>query len=112
MARYNTAVLTVVSNNESYQIVRHNWAKDMPDAKMIREGKYPGLYLGAPMIDYVGARALAGRRRRARDAPKDLEPALRRGLEKIRENRPYLLDVSVAREGIGAESTWYQDWKL
>ena len=27
MARYNTAILTVVSNNESYQIVRHNWAQ-------------------------------------------------------------------------------------
>src|SRR5260370_106819 len=44
---------------------------------------------------------------------KELEPALRRGMDKItRENRPYLIDVSVAREGIGAESTWYQDWQL
>jgi benzoylformate decarboxylase len=39
MARYNTAVLTVVSNNESYQVVRHNWAREMPDTKMVREGK-------------------------------------------------------------------------
>src|SRR5207247_2082483 len=46
MARYNTAMLIVVSNNESYQIVRHNWAKDMPDSKMVRDGKYPGLLLG------------------------------------------------------------------
>ncbi len=45
MARYNTAILTVVSANDSYQIVRHNWAKDMPDAKMIHTGKYPGLWL-------------------------------------------------------------------
>jgi hypothetical protein len=44
---------------------------------------------------------------------KDLEPALRRGLERVtKENRPYLLDVSVAREGIGAESTWDQEWEL
>ena len=43
MARYNTAILTIVSNNESYQIVRHNWAREMPDSKMMREGKYPGL---------------------------------------------------------------------
>ena len=48
MARYNTAILTVVSANDSYQIVRHNWAKDMPDAKMIRDGKYPGLWLAIP----------------------------------------------------------------
>src|SRR5207249_2967201 len=53
MARYNTAILTVVSNNESYQVVRHNWHKDMPDAKMFREDKYPGLWLSAPAVDYV-----------------------------------------------------------
>ena len=54
MARYNTAILTIVSNNESYQVVRHNWAREMPDSKMIREGKYPGLWLSAPATDYVG----------------------------------------------------------
>jgi len=113
MARYNTAVLTVVSNNESYQIVRHNWAKDMPDAKMHIDGKYPGLYLGAPATDYVGLARSQGVDGEAVTSPKDLEPALRRGLDKVtRENRPYLVDVSVAREGIGADSTWYQDWKL
>jgi benzoylformate decarboxylase len=113
MARYNTAVLTVVSNNESYQIVRHNWAKDMPDAKMIIDGKYPGLYLSAPATDYVGLARSQGVDGEAVTSPKDLEPALRRGLDKVtRENRPYLVDVSVAREGIGADSTWYQDWRL
>src|SRR3989441_4762568 len=38
MARYNTAVLTIVSNNESYQVVRHNWAREVPDSKMVRDG--------------------------------------------------------------------------
>jgi benzoylformate decarboxylase len=113
MARYNTAVLTIVSNNESYQIVRHNWAKDMPDSKMIREGKYPGLYLSAPAVDYVGLARSQGVDGEAVTTLKELEPALRRGLDRTtRENRPYLIDVTVAREGIGAESTWYQDWQL
>jgi benzoylformate decarboxylase len=113
MARYNTAILTIVSNNESYQIVRHNWAKDMPDSKMIRDGKYPGLWLSAPMVDYVALARSQGVDGEAVSSPKELEPALRRGLEKInRENRPYLIDVSVAREGIVADSTWYQDWSM
>src|SRR5439155_3598380 len=47
LARYRTAMLIVVSNNESYQIVRHNWANQMPDSKMVRDGKYPGLTLGS-----------------------------------------------------------------
>jgi len=113
MARYNTAILTIVSNNESYQIVRHNWAREMPDSKMIREGKYPGLWLSAPATDHVALARSQGVEGEAVTTVKELEPALRRGMDKItRENRPYLIDVSVAREGIGAESTWYQDWQL
>jgi benzoylformate decarboxylase len=113
MARYNTAVLIVVSNNEFYQVVRTNWAKDMPDSKMVRDGKYPGLLLSEPMTDYVGLARSQGVDGEAVTTVKELEPALRRGLERItRDNRPYLLDVTVAREGIGAESTWFQDWQL
>ena len=113
MARYNTALLTVVSNNETYQVVRTNWAREMPDSKMVREGKYPGLWLSAPAVDYVGLARSQGVEGEAVTTAKELEPALRRGLERtIRDNRPYLIDVSVAREGVGAESTWYQDWQL
>ena len=32
MARYNTAILTVISNNETYQVVRTNWAREVPDS--------------------------------------------------------------------------------
>ncbi len=113
MARYRTAMLIVVSNNESYQIVRHNWAKDMPDSKMVRDGKYPGLMLGSPMVDYVGLARSQGVEGEAVTKATDLETALRRGLERVtRENRPYLIDVSVAREGVGADATWDQDWEV
>ena len=113
MARYNTAILTVVSNNESYQVVRTNWAREMPDSKMVREGKYPGIYLGGPAVDYVGLARSQGVEGERVATAKELEPALRRGLDKVTgENRPYLIDVTVAREGVGAESTWYQDWQL
>jgi benzoylformate decarboxylase len=113
MARYNTAMLIVVSNNESYQIVRHNWARQMPDSKMVRDGKYPGLMLGSPMVDYVGLARSQGIDGEAVTKNKDLEPALRRGLERVvKGNRPFLLDVSVAREGIGAEATWDQEWEV
>jgi benzoylformate decarboxylase len=113
MARYNTAVLTVVSNNETYQVVRTNWAREVPDSKMVRDGRYPGLFLGAPATDYVALARSQGVEGEAVTTVKDLEPALRRGVERItRENRPYLIDVTVAREGVGADSTWYQDWQL
>ncbi len=113
MARYNTAILTVVSANDSYQIVRHNWAKDMPDAKMIHTGKYPGLWLSDPAVDYVGLARAQGVEGERVNTVKELEPALRRGLDiTTRGNRPYVVEVAVAREGVGADSTWFQDWKL
>ncbi|HXD97684.1 MAG TPA: thiamine pyrophosphate-binding protein [Candidatus Acidoferrum sp.] len=113
MARYNTAILTIVSANDSYQIVRHNWAKDMPDAKMIRDGKYPGLWLSDPAVDYVSLARSQGVDGECVKTVKELEPALRRGLDiTTRGNRPYLVEVAVAREGVGADSTWFQDWKL
>ena len=113
MARYNTAVLTVVSANDSYQIVRHNWAKDMPDAKMIRDGKYPGLWLSDPAVDYVSLARSQGVDGECVKTVKELEPALRRGLDiTTRGNRPYVVEVAVAREGVGADSTWFQDWKM
>ena len=113
MARYNTAILTVVSNNETYQVVRTNWAREVPDSKMVRDGRYPGLYLGAPATDYVALARSQGVEGESVTTVKDLEPALRRGVDRItRENRPYLIDVTVAREGVGADSTWYQDWRM
>jgi benzoylformate decarboxylase len=113
MARYNTAILTIVSNNESYQIVRHNWAREVPDSKMVRDGKSPGLYLSAPETDYVGLARAQGVDGERVAGVKELEPALRRGVERItRDNRPYLVEVAVAREGVGADSTWHQDWRL
>src|SRR5437773_1116262 len=109
IARYNAAMLIVVSNNDSYQVVRHNWARQMPDSKMVRDGKYPGLILSSPMVDYVGLARSQGVEGEAVTKVKDLDVALRRGLDRVtRENRPYLIDVSVAREGVGADATWDQ----
>ena len=113
MARYKTPILTIVSNNATYQIVRHNWASQMPDSKMVRDGKYPGLFLGDPAMDYVGLAKAQGVDGEAVTTVKELEPALRRGLDVVtRQRRPYLLDVTVSREGVGADATWYDDWEM
>ena len=65
------------------------------------------------MVDYVGLARSQGIEGECVTNVKELEPALRRGMDAItRENRPYMVEVAVAREGIGADSTWYQDWQL
>jgi acetolactate synthase-1/2/3 large subunit len=113
MARYKTPILTIVSSNETYQIVRHNWAHQMPDSKMVRDGKYPGLFLGDPAVDHVALARAQGVQGEAVTTLKELEAALRRGLDAVvQQRRPYLLDVTVAREGVGADATWYDDWEM
>src|SRR5262249_61292268 len=68
----------------------------MPDSKMVRDGKYPGLTLGSPMVDYVGLARAQGVEGEQVTKVKDLEVALRRGLERAtKENQPYLLDRDV-----------------
>lgn len=113
MARYNTAVLTIVSNNASYQVVRQNWAREAPNSLMVREGKYPGIYLSSPETDYAALARSQGVDGERVTAPGELEAALKRGVERTtRDNKPYLIDVAVTREGTGADSDWHQDWHL
>src|SRR5438270_8555293 len=113
MARYHTAILTEISNNETYQIVHTNWAHEVPDSEMVHAVKYPGLYLDSPATDYAGLARSQGVEGETVKTFKELEPALRRGVDRTtRENKPYVIDVKVAREGVGADSTWYQDWTM
>src|SRR5262249_24120764 len=95
-ARHNTAILTGISHNETYQVVRTNWAREVPDSKMVHTGKYPGLYLNAPATDYALLARAQGVEGETVKTLKELEPALRRGVEKTaRENKPYVIDVKV-----------------
>ena len=68
---------------------------------------------GTVKFDYAGlARSQGVEGERVTD-PSELEAALKRGIDCIlKENRPYLLDVVVAREGIGHESEWHQGWQM
>ena len=45
-------------------------------------------------------------------AAEDLAPAILRGLETMREGRPYLIDAVVGRTGIRADSTWYPRYSV
>jgi benzoylformate decarboxylase len=110
MARYSLPILTIVWNNLNYQTVRTNFAAF--GGEMAKQNKYPEVYLGDPEIDFVMlARSQGVDGMQVRD-PQELEAALRRGTEVIAGGEPYLLDVRVANVGAGADSTWYQQFKL
>jgi benzoylformate decarboxylase len=109
-ARYGVPVLTVVWNNHNYQTVRfayHNYK-----GKMAETGKYCGMYLGDPDIDFARlaeSQGVAGEKVERAD---QLEAALKRGIASTREGKPYLIDAVIARYGGGAESTWHEKFNL
>lgn len=110
MARYGVPVLTIVWNNQNYQVVReafHRYGR-----RMASTGQYPGMFLGDPDIDFVGlarAQGVPGERVTDRNA---LASAIARGRDAIRAGEPYLIDVVISRMGGGAESTWHQGFRL
>jgi benzoylformate decarboxylase len=110
MARYGLPILTIVWNNLNYQTVRTNF--DTFGGEMAKQKKYPECYLGDPEIDFVMLARSQGIEGSAVREPQALEVALRRGVDAITAGEPYVLDVRVATVGAGADSTWYQRFKL
>ena len=51
MARYGLPILTIVWNNLNYRTVRTNFAAW--GGEMVKQNKYPEVYLGDPEIDFV-----------------------------------------------------------
>lgn len=109
-ARYGIPVLTVVSNNYNYQIVR--WAQDGYKGRMASSGHYPCTFLGDPDIDFVRLAESQGVKAERVTAGSDIEPALKRGIAATRDGKPYLVEVVVGRYGAGASSSWHETFKL
>lgn len=104
-ARYEVPVGVVVFNNGEYQanrINQHNYGR-----RIAQTGKYIGANLGHPDIQYVklaGAYGIEGER--VTD-PDKLSAALNRCARAIRNGRPYLVDVKIARYAAGNDSEYY-----
>jgi thiamine pyrophosphate-dependent acetolactate synthase large subunit-like protein len=79
---------------------------------MAETGRFAGIYLGDPDIDFVKLAQSQGVGGEKVTSPQDIAPALKRGIQKTQDGKPYLIDVLVARIGPGAESTWHQGFNL
>jgi thiamine pyrophosphate-dependent acetolactate synthase large subunit-like protein len=109
-ARYGIPILTVVWNNKNYQTVRRSF--DRYGKTMAKTGRYPGIYLGNPDIDFVKLAQSQSVEGEKVVSSTEIEPAIKRGIQKIRDGKPYLIEVLVAPTGPGAESTWHQKFNL
>lgn len=109
-ARYGVPVLNVVWNNLNYQTVRGGFHRY--NGTMAATGKYAGMYLGDPDIDFVQLAASQGVKGERATTTAELEAALKRGQEACRAGQPYLVDAAIRRIGPGADSTWHEGFKL
>ena len=109
-ARYGVPVLTVVWNNLNYQTVRGGFHRY--SGTMAATGKYAGMYLGDPDIDFVQLAASQGVKGERATTPAELEVALKRGMEVCKAGEPYMVEAVIRRIGPGADSTWHEGFKL
>lgn len=110
MARYDVPVITIVCNNRSYDEPRNNML--MKGGRAHQAGKDMICYLGSPDVEFTHLAAAYGIKGERVANPGELKSAMERAIEATRKGRPYLLDVLVARTGLGAESTWHPRYSL
>jgi thiamine pyrophosphate-dependent acetolactate synthase large subunit-like protein len=109
-ARYKAPILTIVCNNHSYNNERNRiWNTG---GKQFQTGRDLTCYLGDPDVDYAKASMAFGVEAEVVVNPDTLRPALDRAKRAMADGRPYLLDVHVEREGIGAASDWHPDYSV
>jgi len=94
--KYNAPFLTIIYNNSQHMATVNSWARTYPDGV----GKTKNDFLGTaidPSPDYaVLAQAARGYGETVED-PAEIEPAIRRGLDRVHAGQAAVLDIRIAR---------------
>ena len=110
MARYKAPITVIVLNNHSYNNERNriwNGAGRQFDA-----ARDMTCYNGSPDVDFAKAANAFGVDGETVKEPSALTDALSRAKAATVEGRPYLLDIHIKREGLGAVSNWYPAYSI
>lgn len=109
-SRYRVPVTIIVVNNRSYNTERNRmWAFG---GRMFQAGMDMACYLGDPDIDYSKLAGGLGVEGEVVQEPSSFREALSRAKRANADGRPYLLDVHVARAGIGSTSSWHPPYSV
>ncbi len=104
-SRYEVPIGVVIFNNREYQANR--MVQHVYGGRIAETGRYIGVKLDRPDIDYVkiaGAYGIEGERV---DEPGDLAAALQRCKKSMTEGRAYVVDARIAKYYPGKDSEWY-----
>jgi thiamine pyrophosphate-dependent acetolactate synthase large subunit-like protein len=110
-ARYKSPVTNVVVNNKSYNNERNRiWS--FIAGQQFKMGKDMTCYNGDPDVDFAKAALAFGVEAEVVSEPDKLKPAFARAKKANYDGRPYLLDIHVDRDGVGAESAWHPPFSI
>jgi thiamine pyrophosphate-dependent acetolactate synthase large subunit-like protein len=110
-ARYCAPITNIVVNNRSYNNER-NRILSVGAGQQFRFGKDMTSYNGSPDVDFAKAARAFGVEGEVVNDPAKIQESLSRAKRANIEGRPYLLDVHVDREGVGAASEWYPPYSI
>jgi acetolactate synthase-1/2/3 large subunit len=92
---YQAPILTVIVNNQSYASMKGGTEKFYPDGWSAQTGVYHGASI-APAPDYAEFARAAGGHGEVVTDPREVGPAVRRGVDAVRAGQPAIVDVRVA----------------
>lgn len=104
--RYEVPIGFIVFNNGEYQANRRN--SGLYQGRMAETGKFLGVNLGHPDINYVSIADAYGIEGERIEGPAGLASAIRRCKRAMADGRPYLVDVIIERRFDGKDSDWYE----
>ena len=110
-ARYSIPVTNIVLNNRSYNNERNRiWT--FISGTQFQKGLDLTCYNGSPDVDIAKASEAFGVQAEQVHDPAQIKPAMARAKRANVEGRPYLLEMIVQRDGVGAGSTWYPPFSV
>jgi thiamine pyrophosphate-dependent acetolactate synthase large subunit-like protein len=110
-ARYSAPVTTIVYNNRSYNNERNRiWT--FGGGAQFKQGRDMTCYNGNPDVDFAKTAQSFGVEGETVKEASQIKDALARAKRANVEGRPYLLDILVERDGVGAATTWHPDYSI
>jgi benzoylformate decarboxylase len=110
VSRYQAPTTNIVLNNKSYNNERNRiW---MSGGGQFKAGRDLTCYNGSPDVDYaMVAKAFGVDGEKVMEAGQ-IKDALARAKKANVEGKPYLLDVNIQRDGVGAASAWHPEYSI
>lgn len=110
-ARYSAPITTIVYNNRSYNNERNRiWS--FGGGAQFQLGRDMTCYNGSPDVDFAKTAQAHGVDGETVKEVAEIKDALARAKRANVDGRPYLLDILIERDGVGAATAWHPEYSI